>query len=320
MKRNNGGIVFGIFMIFIGIIVILAQFGMLNFDKILSFVLNNIPVIASLLLIVAGINLIFDRYSIIKIFTWTAFFAVLLISGSFYSGATENKSRRNVEESYSRSFAEEKMPKTEEGQLKMNLSGQKLKIGSTDSNLIEGVITDSGIKYEVDYKKNNKTAVIDFKVKSGFSLDDIRNFAFSNDFFAKNLATGEPLEVLLNSDMVWDIDLNVGGIDAEIDLSSLRVEDFELDGGAGNIKLVLGDRHPSTKVDIDAGAAKFNIFVPKDSGIKIDVDGLLSSIEFNGLVLEKKNKSYISPGYDKAKNKIEIEIDIGAGALEINGI
>ncbi|GAE88590.1 hypothetical protein [Acetivibrio straminisolvens] len=220
MKRNNGGIVFGIFMIFIGIIVILAQFGMLNFDKILSFVLNNIPVIASLLLIVAGINLIFDRYSIIKIFTWTAFFAVLLISGSFYSGATENKSRRNVEESYSRSFAEEKMPKTEEGQLKMNLSGQKLKIGSTDSNLIEGVITDSGIKYEVDYKKNNKTAVIDFKVKSGFSLDDIRNFAFSNDFFAKNLATGEPLEVLLNSDMVWDIDLNVGGIDAEIDLSS----------------------------------------------------------------------------------------------------
>ncbi|GAE88591.1 LiaF domain-containing protein [Acetivibrio straminisolvens] len=93
-----------------------------------------------------------------------------------------------------------------------------------------------------------------------------------------------------------------------------------MDGGAGNIKLVLGDRHPSTKVDIDAGAAKFNIFVPKDSGIKIDVDGLLSSIEFNGLVLEKKNKSYISPGYDKAKNKIEIEIDIGAGALEINGI
>lgn len=320
MKKNNSGIGFGLFIIFIGVMVILVQFGMLNPDIILDYVFNHIPMIISLLLIVAGINLIFERHYLIRIFTWTAFFAVLLISGCFYSGTMRNASERNTEKNYSRTFAEEKMPKTEEGQLKMNLSGLNLKIGSTDSNLIEGIITGTDVKYEVDYKKNNKVAAIKFDLESGVSFDDIKNLFSTKDFTTRSFSKDKPMEILLNSDVVWDIDLNVGGIDGELDLSSLKIEEFELDGGAGNIKLVLGERHPNTKVDIDAGAAKFKIFVPKNSGIKIDVDGLMSSIDFNDLTLERKNDSYISPGYEKAENKIEIDIDIGAGDLEINAI
>jgi len=39
------------------------------------------------------------------------------------------------------------------------------------------------------------------------------------------------------------------------------------------------------------------------------------------LTLEQtKKKTYVSPEYDNAKNKIEIDIDIGAGSVEINGI
>jgi len=44
----------------------------------------------------------------------------------------------------------------------MKLSGQNLKIGSTESGLIKGDMTDSGVQYKVDYKKNNKVADIDF--------------------------------------------------------------------------------------------------------------------------------------------------------------
>jgi len=321
VKKNSGGVVFGVFMIFVGLLVILSQLEMLNFNNILSFLLSHIPTIISLMLIVIGINLIFDKYYIVKTFSWTAFFAVLLVSGCLYGGAVGNESERNTGKNYVRSFLEEKMPETEEGRLKMKLSGENLKIGSTGSNLIEGVITDTDIKYEVDYKKNNKTAVIDFKTKSNHSLNEIKNFVSSKEFSSGSLTADEPMEILLNTDVVWDIDLDVGGINGEIDLSDLKVEEFELDGGAGNIKLVLGDKYPSRKVDIDAGAARFKIFVPKNSGVKIDVDGVMSSIDFIGLDLEQKNKSlYISPGYDKAEIKIEIDIDIGAGALEISAI
>jgi len=69
---------------------------------------------------------------------------------------------------YIRPFTEEKLPETEEGRLKMKLSGQNLKIGSTESGLIKGDMTDSGVQYKVDYKKNNKVADIDFKMESGF--------------------------------------------------------------------------------------------------------------------------------------------------------
>lgn len=320
MKKNNSGIGFGLFLIFIGIIVVLAQVGTLNADKILSFVFTHIPMLISLLLIVTGINLIFKRHYLVEIVTWTAFFGVLLISANYYSSTTENVGEGNDDKSYSRTFVEEKMPKTEEGRLKMSIGGLKLKIGSTESNLIEGVIRESGLKYEVDYKNSNKTAVVDFTQRSKPSLDDLKNLVSTKSITTRNLAMENPLDILLNSDVVWDIDLNAGGIDADIDLSALKVEKFEMDGGAGNIRLVLGDGYPNAKVDIDAGAAKFKIYVPKSSGVKIRVDGLMNSIDFNGLIFERQDRFYISPNYEEAENKIEIDIDMGAGALEFNAL
>jgi len=44
-----------------------------------------------------------------------------------------------------------------------------------------------------------------------------------------------------------DIDLKFGGTDGEIDLSSLKVEEFELDGGAGNYQAYIGRQTPFNK-------------------------------------------------------------------------
>jgi len=108
MKKNNSGIFFGLFIIFIGIVLILSQFGMLDLDKIVNFLSDHISTIISLLLIVTGVNLVFDKYNGVKFFAWTAFFAVLLISGCIYGGATENKIERSTDKAYIRPFTEEK--------------------------------------------------------------------------------------------------------------------------------------------------------------------------------------------------------------------
>jgi len=67
----------------------------------------------------------------------------------------------------------------------MKLSGQNLKIGSTESGLIKGDMTDSGVQYKVDYKKNNKVADIDFKMESGFSLENVKNLVSMNGLIQK---------------------------------------------------------------------------------------------------------------------------------------
>jgi len=69
---------------------------------------------------------------------------------------------------------------------------------------------------------------------------------------SKSWTTEEPLEVLLNTDVLWDIDLKFGGTDGEIDLSSLKVEEFELDGGA-EISSLYGDRHLQQKLILMPG-------------------------------------------------------------------
>jgi len=52
MKKNNSGIFFGLFIIFIGIVLILSQFGMLDLDKIVNFLSDSYINYISLLLIV----------------------------------------------------------------------------------------------------------------------------------------------------------------------------------------------------------------------------------------------------------------------------
>ena len=127
-------------------------------------------------------------------------------------------------------------------------------------------------------------------------------------------------EILINDDVVWDIKLDAGALESDMDLSQVKVKSLSLDGGAGSFKVVLGNKYPSTEVEIDTGASEIEFYVPKDSGVKLNIDGLVSSKDFTDIAFEKKGGHYYTPNYDEAVNKIEIKIDMGVGALKIKGV
>lgn len=322
MKERGSGIGFGLILIFIGVIAVLVQFGMLNLFRLFYFVITHIPMIIAMLLIMMGINLIFRRFYFVKILTWIAFFAVLLSSSYYYKYDVWQEDKEDVLYDHEKPILVEKVPETENGKLRLDVGGLKLNIDSTDNNLVEGVIRDPNVEYEVDYGSKYKNVTVEFNSKTNFSISNLESFISTLDNFitTRKSVMENQSDIFINDDVLWDIDLNVGGIDSELNLSRLKVEKLEVDGGAGNFKLVLGDEYPSTEVKINAGAAKFEINVPKTSGIRIDIDGWLSSKDFNGITLEQRNGYYISSDYDKAENKIEVDINMGAGELTVNGI
>ena len=71
--------------------------------------------------------------------------------------------------------------------------------------------------------------------------------------------------------------------------------------------------------DIDAGASQIKINIPKDSGLKVELDGGLNTSNLDQLGLIKlDNGDYISQNYDLSLVKFEIDVDMGVGSFEIN--
>jgi len=95
--------------------------------------------------------------------------------------------------------------------------------------------------------------------------------------------------------VLWDIDLKFGGTDGEIDYRLLKWKSLSWTV-VREYQAYIGRQTPFNKVDIDAGAANFKIFVPKNSGIKVEVDGLLSSVSFKDLTLNRLKENLCFAG------------------------
>lgn len=313
MNKKNIG--FGVFLIVAGLLFFLVQRGIFSWSVFMVF-FNNIELTISLILIVSGINLLLKKYPFVKTVTWLAFFSVMIGYG-YYSD--RNMGKDSVEKSIlsnNQTYAIENTDITEKGELKLKTSALSLVVGSTESNLIDGLAKDVNLEHKVDYKNDKKS------VNVKLETDDKK---VVGNFLQNLLTTGEisidrKLDLNLNTDIIWDLDMKIDAVESSMDLTDLKVKKLELDGDAGSFKLYLGRKYNDTKVKIDADASKVEVFVPVESGVRVSVDGAASSTNFKDIEIEKDGKYYISKNYDEAVNKIDLNVDIDAGSLKIIGV
>lgn len=304
------GIGFGTFLIMVGLLVFLSQMGIFSWSAFMVFT-NHVELTISLILIVVGINMVLKKYPFVKLVTWLTFFAVMIAYGH-YADKNIEKNTNDINQTYSI----EHNSKTEEGELKIKASALNLIIGATESNLIDGMVKDLEIEHTVDYKDDNKTANVKFET------NDKKVF---QNFFQTLLSKGEisvdrKCYLNVNSNIVWNVDMEIDAADSDMDLTDLQVNQLDIDGAAGSLKLTLGRKSEDTKVQIDADASKVEIFVPIDSGVRLKVDGAASSTSFKDIEMKREGAYYLSKNYKKAQNKIDIDVEINAGSLKISGI
>ena len=70
------------------------------------------------------------------------------------------------------------------------------------------------------------------------------------------------------------------------------------------------------RVSIDAGASSINISLPRSVGVKLEVDGALTSRNFQDFEM-LDGDTWQSRNYDSAVKKIEIDIDAGVSSLNV---
>ena len=311
---SRKGIGLGVFLIVTGLLIFLMQRGIFSWS-IFTVFLKNIELTIALILIVVGTNLLFKKYSFVKILTWLAFFSLMIGYGYHYE---KSMAKNNVEKisHNSKTYAVEHVDKTEKGDLKLTASALSLIVGTTESNLIDGMVKDTNIEHKVEYKNDKKT--VELKLKT----DDK---GIVPNFFQSLLSTGKisidrKLNLNLNTDIIWELDLDIDAADSVMDFTDLKIKKMNIDGDAASFKLTLGQEYKDTKVKIDADASKVEVFVPIESGVRVKVDGAANSTNFKDIEMKKEGKYYVSKNYEEAANKIDLNVDIDAGSLKIIGI
>jgi hypothetical protein len=200
-------------------------------------------------------------------------------------------------------FTEQFDPVLKYATLNFDAGAGKFNISGTTKNLIEAKA--EGVKH------NFKLTRFDADSSTNIDLTMSQKSVFR---FGKSYKNN--IDVTLNSNPLWDMNFDVGAATMDFDLTEIKTRQIDLDMGAASIKMKIGSLYSETKLNIEAGASDINIFVPKDSGCKIIVDGALSSKHFSEFKkIDPDN--FITENFDEAANKIYIDIECGVSSISV---
>lgn len=296
---KNRKVNLGIILILVGVLWILSNFNIIdiNLYSILNHMVRGIFDLWPLILVIIGIGIIFKN-ELLNTGLWILFLLILVIYSLFVK---DNILKNNSQKPFK---AEVYTSKMREDIQRGNLD---LEVGATSFN-IYGLDNDFA-RFEHDgafkYKFTNKKSIENLYISN-------KNNSFINN-------KSRSFNLGLNSNIPWNLNMDIGAISGNLNLSDIMISKVDLDMGAGNLEMTLGKRNDFTSVDIDAGASKIAIYIPKESGVKIDLEGALNSTNLNDLGLVKSSSGeFISENYDKATNKYEMDIDMGVGSFELN--
>jgi hypothetical protein len=106
---------------------------------------------------------------------------------------------------------------------------------------------------------------------------------------------------------------------AEISVSGLgnsRCDEIEFEGGMGSVTLDFsGTWSSSSRVDVNMAVGDLTLLLPRQVGVRVSIDKLLSSFEPSGLV--SRGEAFVSPNYDRAQRRLDLEISTAVGGVSV---
>ena len=158
-------------------------------------------------------------------------------------------------------------------------------------------------KPEVRYSRSGKEGVLTVEQPGKNHTTTLGNTKYSWD-------------LQLNKKVPMDLTVNFGAGQARLDLGSLLLHGVEVNMGVGQLDLDLrGAPHHSYNVAIHGGIGEATVRLSADAGIYAEAHGGIGGIKVRGL--QQEDGHWVSPSYDRAENKVRIEINGGIGQINV---
>ena len=305
-------IIWGLILVFVGSILLLQNFGVINFYW--PVLLRFWPVI----LILIGANMLLSDGSSPTGAIVSVLIAVFALGFIAYKGITTERGedsrwtydfdgdrhdRDHDPAPANSNFSEEYKPEVRKAVL--NISGGATEYILTDSTnqLFEADINKSFGKYSLRSTMKDSTQVLDFKMagKSRWNLKNNR---------------GNKANLRLNANPLWDINVQMGAGTTEFDLSPFKVHNLKIEGGAASFNIKLGQPQKVTTVSIETGVSDISISIPSSAACKINSESGLSSNDFEGFT-KQADGSFTTSNYKGSTDIIILNLEGGLSNFNV---
>ncbi|MDB5118972.1 MAG: hypothetical protein JWN56_190 [Sphingobacteriales bacterium] len=314
-------IIWGLIFVFVGGIILLENFGVINFYW--GSVWRFWPIIFVLI----GANMLFSRYdtNTSSLMVGTLTVAALIFVG--YQGSRPRAEHRswfdhrynyNHDEddndngdtvdshwSTTNNFTEAYTKNTQRAELNIKGGATNYLIADTSSELFTASVRQNMGSYTLEKTSRDSVEVVTFRMR-----EKKGNWKM-NDF------DGNEAVISINKNPLWDINVEMGAGKTDFDLTPFKIKNLQLKGGAASFSAKLGVPVTTTSVSVETGLAAVEINVPSSVPCRITVDSGLSSKDFKGFE-KQADGSFTSGKYDTATKKIDIKLKGGISQFEVN--
>lgn len=131
------------------------------------------------------------------------------------------------------------------------------------------------------------------------------------------------LDVALDEEVAWDLEVNAGVSSYELDLQDLVLRRLKLDAGVSEGTLTLGglgEADEAVPVEVNAGVSSITIRVPRDYPVRVELDAGLTGIDVKGewdTRREENTRFYESDEFSDDGAYWDIVIKAGVGSVTV---
>ena len=113
-----------------------------------------------------------------------------------------------------------------------------------------------------------------------------------------------------------DVDVGAASFEAR-NLANANAARVRVHGGVGGVELDFGGQwQQDMDVNVDLALGKLTLHVPRDVGVRVEVEKFLASFDEQGL--EKRGDAYYSENWDRAKYHPRLRAQTTFGGIEID--
>ena len=297
-------IVWGITLVFVGSILLLDNF------NVIDFYWRSVWHFWPLILILSGLNLVFGKAkqspagkALVILLTCVVLGAVAYV-GSTRSNHNANWFFNNDEElsasdtNQVRTFSETYNPAIPNAALTIEGGATVYELKEATSQLFEADVNQSYGQYTLTKSSTDSLDKVQFKMHDGEKSWNLKK------------SNANKAVLRLNPNPIWSIQLDMGAGKADFDLSAYKLADLSIKGGAAAFEVKLGQPLTLTTVSVDTGVADVKVSIPENAACQIEYEGGLTSKSFEGFD-KKRDGLYESANYATAATKIHIKLNGG---------
>ncbi len=289
------GLVGPIFLIGLGTVFLLSNFGMLNLN-VWTTILRLWPV----LLIAIGLDIAIGRRSTVGAIIGLLILLVVLFGSLWLYGVRFEPGQALSSETISQPLED-----INQARIVIDPSAGDLHIESIPEPgmLVEGTVR----------MRNSENVRQDYSVTGNQAVYSLKTSGVIVYLPGDANSTGWDLNLTEEIPLDLEVDLGVGQL--VLDLQGLELSDLEVNFGVGAARLTLPESG-DFQGNVGGGIGQTTIILPRGLPVRFNTDTGLTSVQAPS-DFERQNDIYTSPAYASSDQRIDIGVDLGIGNLVI---